>query len=84
MIACEVLAIGDARILWLPDRIGELPPSSKTPKKKPAKPRPRARRLATGWRFATARAGDGWAAAGDPAAADAVRVFSRQALYDKP
>ncbi|WP_157683858.1 hypothetical protein [Brevundimonas diminuta] len=77
--------IGDARILWLPDKIGELPPSSKTSKNK-ASETPVASTAPCDWvTFRDrARAGDGWAAAGDPAATDAVRVFSRQALYDKP
>gem|GEM_PF-4469447 len=84
-VACEILAIGDTRILWLPDKIGELPPSLETAKRKPVEI-PAAGRAPCDWLVfrERARAGAAWAAAGDPAAADAVRVFRRQSLYDTP
>ncbi|MNE82071.1 hypothetical protein D3C80_1787650 [compost metagenome] len=85
MVACEILSIGDARILWLPDKVGELPPSSATPKKK-ANEKADETKAPCDWAVFRERARDGaeWASDGDPAAADAVRVFSRETLYDKP
>lgn len=85
VVACEVLAIGDARILWLPEEIGERPPSLGTQEKN-ADELSAAGKAPCDWVAfrERARAGAKWAAAGDPAAADAVRVFSRQALYDIP
>lgn len=81
--ACEVLAIGDSRIVWAPAKTGEIQPAttaSEPPKAKTA-PSP-----TCDWSRFRTRLSDGanWAAKGDPAAADAVRVFRREDLYDKP
>lgn len=88
VVACEILSIRDTRILWLPDKTGEITPvQPPEPTRKGTSDDTSAeKKTPCDWVEFRERAkrGAALAAAGDPAAADAVRVFSREALYDKP
>lgn len=89
VVACEIWGIGDTRILWLPDKVGEIRPvtNARQAKSKTADEKtPATKKAACDWEAFRDRAKLGaiLASAGDPAAGDAVRTFSREALFDKP
>lgn len=88
VVACEILSIRDTRILWLPDKAGEITPVQPlgAMQKGASDDTSAEKKTPCDWVEFRERAkrGAALAAAGDPAAADAVRVFSREALYDRP